>query len=389
VRQATQTGRHERLRRGATTTRFRAPLRSRGGAPLIVALSGGVDSAVAALLLRDQGHNVEGLFMSNWDDDDAYCTSAQDYQDARAVARELDIPLHRVSFAAQYRERVFSYFLDEHRHGRTPNPDVLCNREIKFGAALDYARRLGSERLATGHYARVQHGPCGAELLKGLDAAKDQSYFLHALERVQLDRALLPLGELRKEQVRERARSAGLPVYDKPDSTGICFIGERPFRDFLSHYLSDTPGPILTPEGESLGEHRGLAFYTLGQRAGLGLGGRRGHAERPWYVAGKDPSRNALIVVQEHDHPLLTSTRLRTGPMHWIGAARSAPFQCGVKVRYRQADQAGCATPQPDGGLIIDFEQPQRAITPGQFAVLYEADRCVGGAMIEETLGAL
>lgn len=388
-RQWTETGQHERLRPTARAPSINVPTRSRSDAPLIVALSGGVDSAVAALLLKEQGHNVEALFMSNWDDEDAYCTSAQDYQDARAVARELGIPLHRANFAAQYRERVFSYFLDEHRHGRTPNPDVLCNREIKFGVALDYARRLGSERLATGHYARVQHGPRGAELLKGLDSSKDQSYFLHALESTQLDRALLPLGELHKDQVRERARSAGLPVYDKPDSTGICFIGERPFRDFLSHYLSDTPGRILTPEGECLGEHRGLAFYTLGQRAGLAIGGRRGHAERPWYVAGKDPARNALIVVQDHDHPMLTSTRLHTAPMHWIGAPRSAPFQCTVKVRYRQADQTAQANPQPDGSLIVDFEQPQRAVTPGQFAVLYEADRCVGGAMIEETLGAL
>src|SRR5215469_14955141 len=289
---------------------------------VIVGLSGGVGSAVAALLLKEQGWEVHGLFMSNWEeDDDGYCTAAQDFQDARAVARELDIPLHRASFAAEYRERVFQHFLAEHHAGRTPNPDVLCNREIKFGVALRYARRLGAARFATGHYARILQGPAGAELHKARDAAKDQSYFLHAVDMAELAATLMPIGELEKGAVRERARRAGLPVFDKPDSTGICFIGERPFREFLGKFLDKTPGPIESPDGEQLGTHQGLAFYTLGQRGGLQIGGRRGHSEEPWYVAVKDAKRNVLVVVQGHDHPLLASEALTTGPMHWLAPA--------------------------------------------------------------------
>ena len=356
------------------------------GERVIVGLSGGVDSAVAALLLRDQGWEVHGLFMSNWEeDDDGYCTAAQDFQDARAVARELAIPLHRASFAADYRERVFQHFLAEHRAGRTPNPDVLCNREIKFGVALRYARRLGAACFATGHYARILRTATGAELHKARDAAKDQSYFLHAVDIRELAATLMPIGELEKGAVRERARQAGLPVFDKPDSTGICFVGERPFREFLGRFLADRPGPIESADGERLGLHRGLAFYTLGQREGLGIGGRSGHAELPWFVARKDAARNALIVVQGHDHPLLFSAALATGPMHWLSAARSEPFLCTVKVRYRQADQPARLEPQPDGGARIVFERPQRAVTPGQYAVVYEGDRCLGGAVIEAT----
>ena len=350
---------------------------------VIVGLSGGVDSAVAALLLKEQGWDVHALFMSNWDDDDEYCTAAQDFQDARAVAGELDIPLHRVSFAADYRSRVFEHFLREHEAGRTPNPDVLCNREIKFGVALRYVRRLGGELFATGHYARIVKGAGGIELHKARDEAKDQSYFLHAVEPGLLGCTLMPLGELHKNAVRERAREAGLPVFDKPDSTGICFIGERPFREFLGRFLHDRPGPIETPEGECLGQHRGLAFYTLGQREGLQIGGRRGACEQPWYVAAKNATRNALIVVQGHDHPLLASSELTTGPMHWLGEPRAEPFRCTVKVRYRQADQPALLEPRVDGAARIVFERTQRAVTPGQYAVVYDADRCLGGAVIE------
>jgi tRNA-specific 2-thiouridylase len=352
---------------------------------VVVGLSGGVDSAVAALLLKEQGFDVHALFMSNWDDeeDDAYCTSAADYQDARAVARELGIPLHRVSFAAEYRNRVFEYFLREQRAGRTPNPDVLCNREIKFGVALRYAERLGGQYFATGHYARLVHTADGPELRKAADRSKDQTYFLHAVPREQLARVLMPLGDLEKSAVRERARAAGLPGFDKPDSTGICFIGERPFREFLARFLRHEPGPIETPEGERVGTHCGLAFYTLGQREGLQIGGRRGRQEAPWYVAAKDSARNRLVVVQGHDHPLLSSTSLTTGAMHWLIERRTAPFRCTVKVRYRQPDQPATVEPLPDGTVHIHFDTAQRAVTPGQFAVLYENERCIGGGVIE------
>jgi len=357
-------------------------------ARVVVGLSGGVDSAVAALLLKEQGYEVHGLFMSNWaEDDDAYCTAAADYQDARAVARELAIPLHRVSFAAEYRERVFQYFLEEQRAGRTPNPDVLCNREIKFGVALRHAQRLGGQWLATGHYARLSQGPRGVELRKAADRSKDQSYFLHAVDRDDLAQALMPLGGLAKSEVRERARRAGLPVFDKPDSTGICFIGERPFRDFLARFLREEPGPIETPDGVRLGSHRGLAFYTLGQREGLALGGRRGSLDAPWYVAAKDSARNALIVVQGHDHPLLLSRELTTAPVHWLTDAPQDGMRCTVKVRYRQADQSAELESLGDGRVHVRFDAPQRAVTPGQYAVFYDGDRCLGGAVIETVAG--
>ena len=351
---------------------------------IIVGLSGGVDSAVAALSLRQQGHEVEGLFMANWDEDDAYCTIAQDFQDARAVCRELGIPLHKVDFADEYRRQVFADFLAEQRAGRTPNPDVLCNREIKFGVCLAHARRLGAERLATGHYARRIDGTDGPELHKAVDCAKDQSYFLHAISPRQLDAALFPLGELDKSEVRRRARAAGLSVHDKKDSTGICFIGERPFREFLAQHLPDTPGPIESADGRVLGQHRGLPFHTLGQRGGLGIGGLRDLPEAPWYVARKDHARNALIVVQEHDHPLLMSRRLRTLGAHWLMATPDADFTAGAKIRYRQTDQPCAVSLQPEGRLEIDFADPQRAATPGQSVVLYAGERCLGGAVIEE-----
>lgn len=368
----------------ATTVLPSAP----AGARVIVGLSGGVDSAVAALLLKDAGWQVQGLFMSNWEeDDDAYCTAAQDYQDARAVAAELDIPLHRVSFARQYRERVFNHFLREHAAGRTPNPDVLCNREIKFGVGLTWARRLGADFFATGHYARLLPTPDGTGLFKARDAGKDQSYFLTAVPRAELARTLMPLGEFEKAAVRQRARSAGLAVHDKPDSTGICFIGERPFREFLARFVPKSPGAIESADGESLGIHLGLAFYTLGQRTGLNIGGRAGHAEAPWYVAAKDAVRNALIVVQGHEHPRLFSRALRTEGWHWLAPARPLPFSAGVKVRYRQADQA--ARFEPDGEAVhLSFECEQRAVTPGQYAVAYEGDRCLGGAAIKSVVPA-
>jgi tRNA-uridine 2-sulfurtransferase len=358
-------------------------------ARVIVGLSGGVDSAVAALLLKRSGWDVQGLFMSNWaEDDDAYCTAAQDFQDARAVADELGLPLHRVSFARQYREQVFAYFLREHAAGRTPNPDVLCNREIKFGVALSWAQRLGASHFATGHYARLVEAPDGTALCKARDAAKDQSYFLHAVARAQHARTLMPLGELEKSAVRELARRAGLPVFDKPDSTGICFIGERPFREFLARFLTPTPGPIESPDGEQLGVHQGLPFYTLGQRSGLHIGGRSGHPEEPWYVAAKDGVRNTLVVVQGHDHPLLSSTALTTGDWHWLAPVRHEACSCSVKVRYRQADQAARLEPAADGRVHIVFAQPQRAVTPGQYAVAYEGERCLGGGIIESVTPA-
>jgi tRNA-specific 2-thiouridylase len=352
---------------------------------IIVGMSGGVDSAVAALLLKRAGFDVQGLYMSNWEDDDAYCTGAQDFQDARASAAELGIPLHRVSFVEQYRARVFDYFLTEYRAGRTPNPDVLCNREIKFGICLDYAARLGAHRFATGHYARLDHSGAAPVLLKARDPDKDQSYFLHAVSREHFARVIFPLGEMTKPEVRTLAREAGLPVFDKPDSTGICFIGERPFREFLARYIPTSPGDIVTESGDIVGRHRGLAFYTLGQRGGLEIGGRAGAREDAWYVAAKNLARNELLAVQGHDHPLLVSRALATGPCNWLVQPVSLEFDSRIKVRYRQADQSCQATVRADGALDVRFEEPQRAVTPGQFAVLYDGERCLGGGVIEQT----
>jgi tRNA-specific 2-thiouridylase len=354
----------------------------------IVALSGGVDSAVAAWLLRDRGHAVECLHMSNWDDDDGYCEAAADLQDARAVCARLGLTLHRVSFAAEYRNAVFEAFLSETRAGRTPNPDVLCNREIKFGLLRRYARRLGADYLATGHYARLDRSDGEPMLLKARDRAKDQSYFLHAVDTEDFSGVLFPLGDIEKSEVRRLARSAGLSVAEKRDSTGICFIGERPFADFLGRFVAPSPGPIVTEQGDIVGEHAGLHFYTLGQRKGLGIGGIEDRAAEPWYVAAKRPASNELVVVQGHDHPALFSAWLEAGRMHWIGAAPTAwsaggELRCQVKTRYRQSDQA-CSLRDAGGGTArVVFDAPQRAVTPGQYAVFYSGDRCLGGARIE------
>ncbi len=353
---------------------------------VIVGMSGGVDSSVAAWLLLQQGYEVQGLFMSNWDEDeDGYCTAAADYQDARTVCEQLGIPLHKVSFAGEYRERVFAYFLEEYRAGRTPNPDVLCNREIKFGVCFDYARRLGAEWVATGHYARVEHSP-RPRLLKGLDPEKDQSYFLHAMPAASLARTLFPVGDRHKDEIRAIARDLTLPVFDKKDSTGICFIGERPFAEFLSKYLPAQPGDIESLDGRKLGQHQGLMYYTLGQRQGLRIGGKADASEAPWYVAGKDLDRNVLLAVQGHDHPAMLSDSLIASQWQWVaGAPPAAEFECTVKVRYRQPDQ-GCQVTVIDADTVaIRFAHPQRAVTPGQYAVLYQGDECLGGGVIEST----
>jgi tRNA-specific 2-thiouridylase len=350
---------------------------------VIVGMSGGVDSAVAALLLRDAGYSVQGLFMSNWDDDDGYCTTAADFQDARRVCEILGIALHRVSFAEQYRERVFSLFLREYAAGRTPNPDVLCNREIKFGICREYMQRLGADWIATGHYAQIRHGRPYPELHKAVDAAKDQSYFLHSVAVSALAKTLFPLGGLQKAQVRAMAHAAGLPVFDKPDSTGICFIGERPFQEFLSQHLRTQPGPIETADGQVLGEHAGLALYTLGQRSGLKIGGRAGAAAAPWYVADKVMARNALIVVQDQNHPLLVSDSFSVEEMHWINPDdAAAQTACAVKTRYRQNDLACTLRASAADCWRVELDRPARAVTPGQYAVFYQGGRCLGGGII-------
>jgi tRNA-specific 2-thiouridylase len=353
----------------------------------IVALSGGVDSAVVALLLRDAGERVECLHMSNWEDD-GYCDNAREFQDARRVCLDLGLPLHRVNFAREYREQVFADFLAEYRRGRTPNPDVLCNRQIKFGVMRRYAERLGARRIATGHYARVVNVDGQPRLLKGIDPSKDQSYFLHAVPASELENVLMPLGELHKSEVREIARRAGLAVAEKKDSTGICFIGERPFAEFLHRYLPDSPGAIRDDSGVERGCHRGLPYYTLGQRHGLGLGGAADRPEDAWYVAAKDAERNELIVVQGHDHPWLLRSALAASDMHWIGAppaawTRGEPLTLHAKIRYRQADQACTVLRTGERTFEARFEVPQRTPTPGQFIVLYDGERCLGGATIE------
>ncbi len=383
---------------------------------IVVGLSGGVDSAVTAWLLKRAGHEVVGIFMKNWeeDDDDEFCSSRQDFLDAASVADVIGIEVEHVNFAAEYKDRVFAEFLREYRAGRTPNPDVLCNAEIKFKAFLDHAVRLGAERIATGHYARVRQLPAtsaapggrssqwhaGAcddahtpvfQLLKGLDGTKDQSYFLHRLNQAQLARTLFPIGELKKSQVRRIAAEIGLPNAAKKDSTGICFIGERPFREFLNRYLDNQPGPIEDDRGRTIGEHVGLSFYTLGQRKGIGIGGlkaggsvRGGGEHAPWFVARKDLARNVLQVVAGHDHPWLQSQRVEADDASWIAGPAPAPGRYAAKTRYRQAD-AACELGRAgaDGRIELAFDSAQWAVTPGQSVVLYDGEVCLGGGVID------
>jgi tRNA-uridine 2-sulfurtransferase len=354
---------------------------------VVVGLSGGVDSAVAAYLLKEAGYEVLGLFMKNWedDDDDAYCSTREDLIDATSVADRLNIEIEAVNFSAEYKDRVFAEFLREYAAGRTPNPDVLCNAEIKFKAFLDHAIALGADTIATGHYARVAEHDGQFRLLRGRDANKDQSYFLHRLNQHQLARALFPIGELEKPAVRRIAAELGLHVATKQDSTGICFIGERPFREFLNRYLQNHPGPIKTPEGRLIGEHVGLAFYTLGQRKGIGIGGVRdssGDDGAPWFVAGKDMVTNTLIVARGHEHPMLHATRLNASNLSWVSGTAPAEGPYTAKTRYRQSD-ARCRLALERTDLTLMFDTPQWAVTPGQSAVLYDREVCLGGGVID------
>lgn len=355
---------------------------------VIVGMSGGVDSSVAALLLQAQGVAIEGLFMQNWEEDERQgpCRAEADRKDALAVCGRLGIRFHHRNFAAEYWQDVFTHFVAEYRVGRTPNPDILCNREIKFRTFLDHARELGASHIATGHYARIRSRDGRYELLRGVDSSKDQSYFLYTLGQQQLAHTLFPIGELPKTEVRRLAADAALPTHAKKDSTGICFIGERDFRDFLGQYLPARTGELVDPAGVVLGEHHGAFFYTLGQREGLNLGGVRGRAQAPWFVVGKDIARNRVIVDQGHDNVLLQSSRLLTEAPDWVaGMAPERHFRCTAKTRYRQSDQPCTVTVRDDGRLQVSFSEPQRAVTPGQSLVLYQDEVCLGGAVIDAT----
>jgi tRNA-specific 2-thiouridylase len=354
---------------------------------VIVGMSGGVDSSVTAALLLEQGYNVEGLFMKNWDEDDGteYCTAKEDLADAQAVSDKLGIKLHKANFAAEYWDNVFEHFLEEYKAGRTPNPDILCNREIKFKAFLEYALSLGADKIATGHYARTQTIDGKAHLFRGLDNNKDQSYFLHAVSHEQFERTLFPVGELEKPEVRRIAEKYELATAKKKDSTGICFIGERRFKDFLQQYLPAQPGKIETESGEVLGDHQGLMYYTIGQRQGLGIGGTK-HGEAPWFVAHKDLDRNVLIVVQGTDHPALFTTHMKLSSIYWVDEKPPVlPITLACKHRYRQPDQLCSLSMTETGEYLVHFNEPQRAITPGQSAVFYDNDICLGGGVIETT----
>ncbi|MBQ3651356.1 MAG: tRNA 2-thiouridine(34) synthase MnmA [Clostridia bacterium] len=348
---------------------------------IVVGMSGGVDSAVAALLLREQGYTVTGVFMRNWEEPDGACPAEQDYEDVRQVSEALDIPYYTVNFTEEYRERVFSYFLSEYAAGRTPNPDVLCNSEIKFKAFLDFALRSGAQALATGHYAQLRFDEEGAHLLKGADRSKDQSYFLAGLTQEQLKKAMFPIGGLQKKDVRELARQHGLPVAEKKDSTGICFIGERNFKRFLMNYLPACPGDMVDEHGKRIGRHDGLMYYTLGQRRGLGIGGRSDGSGESWFVIGKDLKRN-LLIVQQGEHEELYSRSLTVDKLNWITRRElPASFTCAAKFRYRQPDQQVVIERQGEG-VTVRFLEPQRAVTPGQWCVLYQGEECLGGGPI-------
>lgn len=357
---------------------------------VVIGMSGGVDSSVSAWLLKEQGYEVIGLFMKNWEDDDDndYCSARSDWIDAVSVADVVGVDIEAVNFAAEYKDRVFAEFLREYQAGRTPNPDVLCNAEIKFKAFLDHAMRLGADLIATGHYARVRENDGRFELLKALDASKDQSYFLHRLNQQQLSKTLFPLGEIKKTEVRRIAENLGLPNAKKKDSTGICFIGERPFREFLHRYLSFQPGPIKTPAGDTVGEHVGLSFYTLGQRKGIGIGGSKKHRDAdgnsaPWYVAAKDIPNNTLYVAQGHDHPWLMSSALEAGQASWVAGKAPQDASLSAKTRYRQPDVACAGRMINAEGFRMEFPTPQWAVTPGQSAVFYHGEICLGGGIIE------
>ena len=357
---------------------------------VVIGMSGGVDSSVAAWMLKEQGYDVVGLFMKNWEDDDdsEFCSSRQDWIDAASVADVVGVDIEAVNFAAEYKDRVFAEFLREYQAGRTPNPDVLCNAEIKFKAFLDHAMHLGADLIATGHYARVREHGGSFQLLKAFDATKDQSYFLHRLNQAQLSKTLFPLGEIPKTDVRKIAEKLNLPNAAKKDSTGICFIGERPFRDFLNRYLAYKPGPIKLDDGSVVGEHVGLSFYTRGQRKGIGIGGLKAHrnadgTSEPWFVARKDIDQNTLYIVQGHDHPWLLSSQLDAGQASWIAGVAPAAGLLSAKTRYRQADVGCRVLAQGLDRFTLDFTDPQWAVTPGQSAVLYDGDVCLGGGMID------
>ncbi len=353
---------------------------------VIVGMSGGVDSSVSALLLLQQGYEVEGLFMKNWDEDDGteYCTAKDDLADAQSVCDKLGITLHTANFAAEYWDNVFEHFLQEYKAGRTPNPDILCNREIKFKAFLDYALVLGADFIATGHYARKMNHGNSAQLIKGLDNNKDQSYFLHAVGGKEIAKTLFPIGELEKPEVRKLAQQHDLITHNKKDSTGICFIGERRFKDFLQQYLPAQPGDIEDVDGTLMGRHSGLMYHTIGQRQGLGIGGVKGAGEEPWYVVDKALDRNVLIIAQGTNHPRLFKQGLRVSSIHWIDNDEpELPYRCMAKTRYRQSDQA-CQLQASATGYHVIFDEPQRAITPGQSVVFYQGETCLGGGIIEQ-----